>query len=90
MTYNISRTNIEASIFGLYKLLYKLTDGNSEQAWRELSPLQWYINTGRATCEFLRTVFTAKQFMVARKLHMGGSDQEVIKRIMDYIGYDPN
>lgn len=57
-----------------------------DAAEREIAPLKWYINTGRASTAFLKKLFAAKPFMVARKLHMGGSDEEIIKRIRKYIG----
>lgn len=57
-----------------------------DAAEREVAPLKWYINTGRASTAFLKKLFAAKPFMVARKLHMGGSDEEIIKRIRKYIG----
>lgn len=55
-------------------------------AEREIAPLKWYINTGRASLSFLKKLIVAKPFMVARKLHAGGSDEEIIRRIRKYIG----
>lgn len=57
---------------------------------REIAPLARYINTGRASVDFLRRLYTAKPFMVARKIHQGGSNDEIIKRVQHYIGYAPN
>ena len=59
-----------------------------DEADRDMSPLRWYINTGRATVEFLRKLYVAKPYMVARRLHQGGSYEEVIKRVKKYIKYD--
>lgn len=53
----------------------------------EMAPLEWYISTGRASCEFLRLLVSAKPFMLARKLHQGGSYDEALTRIKKYIGY---
>lgn len=58
-----------------------------DTAAREIAPLRWYIDTGRASTEFLyRLINKSKPFMVARKLHVGGTDEEIIKRIKSYLG----
>ena len=59
-----------------------------DQSYQDIAPLAWYINTGRAAPDFIRAVLTAKPFMVGRKLHEGGTYDEVIQRIKDYIGYE--
>ena len=66
---------------------YGLQHYGVDAAAQDIAPLKWYINTGRASVEFIRMVLTAKPFMVARKLHEGGSYDDVIKRVKDYIGY---
>ena len=55
---------------------------------REFEPLEWYVNTGRASVQFLEKLFDAKPFMVARKLHKCGSTDETIGRVKAYIGYN--
>lgn len=62
----------------------------SDCGYREISPLSRYINTGRASLDFLQRLYHAKPFMVARKLHQGGSDDEIIKRVQKYLGYVPS
>lgn len=57
------------------------------EAERDISPLAWYINTGRAPTEFLKALYKAKIFMIARKLHAGGSYQDAINRIKKYLGF---
>jgi hypothetical protein len=59
-----------------------------DQAERDLAPLAWYINTGRASTDFIKLLSQAKPFMVARRLHDGGSYDEVIRRVKRYIGYE--
>jgi len=59
-----------------------------DQSAQDIAPLSWYIGTGRATVDFIRKVLTAKPFMVARKLHEGGTYDEVIQRVKHYIGYE--
>lgn len=58
-----------------------------DQSYHDLSPLTWYINTGRASIGFIQKLYEAKPFMIARKLHQGGSYEDVIDRICDYIDY---
>jgi len=58
-----------------------------DEAERDIDPLKWYIHTGRASTEFINLLLGAKPFMIARKLHMGGSVDEAIDRIKIYIEY---
>lgn len=60
----------------------------TDQAIRDISPLTWYINTGRASTGFLLALVQAKPFMIARRLHKGGSHNEVIARIKKFLGED--
>ena len=60
----------------------------TDQAVVDISPLTWYINTGRASTDFLRALVQAKPFMIARRLHKGGSHDEVIARIKKFLGED--
>lgn len=57
------------------------------EAERDIDPLKWYIYTGRASTGFINLLLCAKPFMIARKLHMGGSVDEAIDRIKIYIEY---
>ena len=83
---SLSSTTIET---GLWHIQRHLIDKYGiDQAERDMAPLQWYISTGRASMQFLHALLDAKQFMVARKLHEGGSDQEVIDRIRHYLRLD--
>lgn len=60
----------------------------TDTAAREIAPLRWYIDTGRASVPFLRALINSKPFMIARRLHAGGSDEEVLDRIKTYLGID--
>ena len=57
-------------------------------AERDMEPLKWFIYTGRASCDFIHAVLNAKPYMIGRKLHQGGSYDETIQRIKDYIGWE--
>lgn len=49
------------------------------------SDLEWYINTGRASTDWLNHLLKAKPYMVARRIAKGGSTNEIVKRVTDYI-----
>lgn len=54
---------------------------------RAMYPLEWYINTGRASALFLRKLASAKPFVVGRVLVKGGADDEIIRKLCAKIGY---
>lgn len=73
---------------GLWRITTVLADKyGCDEAGRDMAPLAWYIGTGRATTAFLRALLTAKPFMVARRLHKGGSYAEVLAEVKKCIGY---
>lgn len=80
----VNKNSIDDCIWKIQKVL--MTKYGCTAADREIAPLIWHINTGRASTPFLKKLIDAKPFMVARKLHMGGSDAEIIDRIKAYIG----
>lgn len=57
----------------------------TNESYIDVAPLAWYIGTGRASTDFLRALLSCKPFMIARKLHEGGSYEEVIRRVNEYI-----
>ena len=57
---------------------------------RDIYPLAWYINTGRAPAHFIDLLGKAKLFMVCNRLHKSGSAEEILDRIFKLIGYMPN
>ena len=67
--------------------LYLMKRYGCDQAEKDVYPLAWYVNTGRASNSFLHNLSDAKPYMIARKLHLGGSIQEAIDRVIQYIGY---
>jgi len=83
----VSATSIERYIWALQR--HMTSRWGLDAATRELSPLLYYINSGRASVSFLKKLLNAKPYMVARKLHMGGSDKEVMERVKSYIGFTP-
>lgn len=55
-----------------------------------ISPLVWYINTGRASASFLSALYNARPVLVARDCARGGSYDDVINRICKRIGFERN
>jgi len=84
-TNHISATMIDNLLFFIE--MYLSRHYGFRQAQSDLSPLKWYINSNRATLDFLGKLVEAKPFMIGRKLHEGGSYEEAIDRVCDYIGY---
>ena len=50
-------------------------------------PLVYYINTGRASGEFLRKLFAVSPTRIARICMGGGSHDEIISRIKKAVKY---
>ena len=85
-TISISPIAVETGLWHIQRhLIFKYGSAIAE---RDMYPLQWYISTGRASADFISRCLNAKPFMVARKLHQGGSDDEVISRVKSYIGME--
>ena len=81
-TIHVSKTLIDDMYLQIERYLWRY---GVDQASRDLAPLHWYIDTGRASNDFIRACAMAKPFMIGRKLHQGGSYQEVVQRIKDYL-----
>ena len=82
---SISATAIDTGLWAIQR--YGMRHYGTDAAAQDIAPLKWYVNTGRGSLEFLRLLLNAKPFMVARRLHEGGSYDEAIRRVMDYIGF---
>jgi len=81
----MSDTGIETGLWHIHRCLLKY---GVDEANREMEPLEWYVWTGRASATFLKELFAAKPFMIARKLHAGGSTDEIIRRIKKYLNWE--
>ena len=76
-------TKSEIYLNNLY--CYLIRKYGTDSANRDIQDIQWYINTGRASTEFMRKLYNVKIFVIARILHKGGSTEEVINRIKKTI-----
>lgn len=85
MDFFVTTTSIETLLWHIQREL--MQRHGVDAATREIAPLKWYIDTGRATISFIKALSHKSPCMVARRLHAGGSDAEVIQRVKDYIGY---
>ena len=82
----INQKTIECCLWHIQRGLMEKYGMN--QSERDMEPLKWYISTGRASVLFIDKLINSKPFMVGRKLHHGGSTEEVIDRVCEYIGYE--
>lgn len=84
-TTHVSQTMIDNTLWAIHKSLFKQygVDG----AMRIVDPLFWYINTGRASLDFLGKLIQKKPYLIGRVLAKCGSYDEAIQRVKEYIGY---
>lgn len=78
-TVRISRTLIESYMWDVER--YTREKLGVTESDRVVSPLWWYIDTGRASADFLGRLVQAKPYVIGRLLMKGGSDAEVIERV---------
>ncbi len=62
--------------------------GSIAKAESLLSPLTWYIGTGRASLDFMRALVATRPYYIACILAKGGSDMAVVDAIKRRIGYE--
>ena len=81
----MSYTEIEIMLWHIEREL--MLRHGVDQAQRDIAPLRWYVDTGRATTQFLRLLRDTRPVLVARDLHKSGSYDETISRVCKRIGY---
>ncbi len=58
-----------------------------DDAQRVLEPLEWYVKTGRASCDFMRKLAAKKPYRIFQILHkVGGSYEDAIQAVKQYLG----
>ena len=83
MSNSISRTAIDEHVWLITRYLwerYGVDAGN-----RMISPLNWYISTGRASVDFLHKFVAAKPCVIGRILAKGGADDDILRAIRGRI-----
>ena len=84
--YTISRNGIDDYIWDVEHIC--INSAGFAPGERAVAPLAYYINTGRASVEFLRKLFRVHPRWIARILLDGRSDHETLSRVKKRIGYD--
>lgn len=84
-TTHVSQTMIDNTLWAIQKSLHN--QHGVTGAERIIAPLLWYINTGRASMNFLGKLVQKKPYLIGRVLAKGGSYDEAIQRVKEYIGY---
>lgn len=79
----LSATAINETLWDIQE--YLMDRYGSRESERDMDALRYYVYTGRASCEFLLKLVNAKPFMIGRLLHKGGSTEEAINRIKNYL-----
>jgi hypothetical protein len=82
----MSRTQIETMLWHIKREI--MMRHGCDAADRYMDPLNWYINTGRASLDFLRALLSARPVLVARDLAKEGSYNEAINRVCKRIKYN--
>ena len=84
-TTHVSQTMIDNTLWWIEKSLHKQYGVTGAE--RIMAPLLWYVNTGRASLDFLGKLIQKKPYLIGRVLAKGGSYDEAIQRVKNYIGY---
>ena len=85
MNIEVNATSIETCLWHIQR--YIMEKQGCDAAERAMSPLKWYVLTGRASPDFLRLLLDAKPFLIGRTLIQGGSDTEIIAAVKNRIGF---
>lgn len=87
MYVSIAYENVDAAMWRIQMVMarkYGLTIDRSAQL---MGPLHWWVRTGRATPDFLRRMIICKPYLIARRLMLQESDEEIVRQIKKCIGY---
>lgn len=84
---SISNENVETAMWRIQMDMVRRYGLSIDRAAQLMSPLHWYVRTGRATPDFLQRMIICKPFKISRRLVQEGSDEEIIKQIKKCIGY---
>ena len=85
---SICWNNIEAYLWEVTTAVQKQCACNISTAEALAEPLKWYVYTGRASCDFLHKMIKTKPFMIARRLAKGGSTDEAVASIKNFLKVD--
>ena len=88
----MSSTKIDTMLWNIQREIFNRPDETGryrtiDESYLVMSPLEWYIATGRASVDFLNRLTNTRPCLIARDCIKGGSCEEVINRICKRIGY---
>lgn len=83
-TYNFSMISISEYIADLRLYIASKEDFNT--ADRMISPLVWYVNTGRACTDFLKALASTKFYSIYTILRKEKSTDETVKLLKKKLG----
>lgn len=85
MKYTISSTGIDNYLYDVTH--YLMEHYGVDSAYRMVSPLQYYLDTGRGSSQFLHNLLGTKPYIIARILAKGGSDSDIMSAIKRRIHF---
>lgn len=80
----IGKNSIDEALWDIES--YIMNRKGVDVSHRLMSPLNWYVETGRASTQFLRWLVNVKPFVAARILMKGGTDRDVIDALKRKAG----
>lgn len=86
MKYSISSTGIDSYLWDTTH--YLMERYGVDAAERMVSPLRYYLDTGRGSVPFLRLLLGTKPFIIARILAKGGADADIIMAIKRRVRFE--
>ena len=87
-TYTVSSNGIREYLWDVQKVI--LHRHGTDESFRLIDPLTYYVNTGRASVSFLHRLIETSPTRIANSLMKGGSHQEALDRIFRAIRFEPN
>lgn len=82
----MSYEKIENTLFDLKMAVWHISDGRTAE--NVTSDIAWYIQTGRASCDYIRVFCSLSKYRIntlARKISVGGSTDEIIAISKKYL-----
>ena len=85
MKYTFSSNGIQDYLEDIYLTAWKLY-GNEQEADHYTSPVCWYVNTERASTQFIRTLLATEPEIIAKLCMQKGSPRMIVDRVIAFIG----
>ena len=88
MKYEFNQYGIDQYITAVNDSAWRMLN-KADRSWtfgtEPVYPLNWYISSGRASTPFIKGLLTIRPDCIARILIKGGSDQEIVARILNKV-----